>query len=163
MKQHRNIIIIVAALQFGLGCSENGNANSEASTSAVNMAVLDSGFNFDSSASETPKRIEIYRNTDALTAARSSYALNVADVTTDFTGNQIVLVTMGTQSSGGYSITAQSIEDIGDYIQLNISSKEPGAGCMVTTALTHPYQLLEIGSRKDLIVVEQYALEPCDN
>ena len=64
----------------------------------------------------------------------------VAQMQLDFNREQLVLVRMGQQSSGGYSLALlgdkAGLQD--GWVELPVHWREPGPGMIVTQALTNP-------------------------
>jgi hypothetical protein len=60
-----------------------------------------------------------------------------------------IVVYMGEQSSGGYSISIEEIKYEEDSIIVNIIEESPGKDMMVTMALTYPYAVAELDSNED--------------
>lgn len=64
--------------------------------------------------------------------------------TIDFEKNQVILITMGEQTSGGYTLKTDSVTNIKTGIAINATAKKPGASCMTTSVMTYPYQMISI-------------------
>jgi len=62
----------------------------------------------------------------------------------DFETKQFLLVTMGEQASGGYSIKVKSITKTDNKTTVTIEDTKPGKACNTTSALIYPFQLIEI-------------------
>lgn len=62
----------------------------------------------------------------------------------DFEKNEVYLVAMGEQNSGGYSIKVESVKETKKEVVINIVSIKPGKECMTTSVMTYPYQLFLI-------------------
>lgn len=56
----------------------------------------------------------------------------------DFGRDMVVLVAMGTRSSGGYDITVDDVTGTDGVIRVRVTETSPGTGCGVTLALTQP-------------------------
>lgn len=79
-----------------------------------------------------------------------------------FQGNMIIAKS-GTKSSGGYSISIESVKDSGRFTEVTLLSKSPGRGCFATTALENPYIIVEIPDNyKDIKFVEKSVLIDCE-
>ncbi len=50
----------------------------------------------------------------------------------------------GQQPTGGYTIEVQEVADFGDTRTFSVALTAPGAGCVVTDALTSPYQIIRV-------------------
>lgn len=62
----------------------------------------------------------------------------------DFSKEYVVGVFLGERASGGHVIEVQEVTDLGDTRTFRIAITEPGAGCVVTQAITSPYQLIRV-------------------
>lgn len=62
----------------------------------------------------------------------------------DFSESYVIGVFMGQQSSGGYGIEVASITDRGDQRLVAVNLTSPGRTCVVTEALTSPYQFVVV-------------------
>jgi hypothetical protein len=58
--------------------------------------------------------------------------------TVDFTREMVVLVALGTRSSGGYSISIDSARTTATSLRVFVHSISPGSTCGATAALTQP-------------------------
>ncbi|RZJ29743.1 MAG: protease complex subunit PrcB family protein [Flavobacterium sp.] len=59
-----------------------------------------------------------------------------------------VILNMGEKRSGGYSITVESATETADKVILKVKEKKPEPGSMVTEAITYPYAVVRINSKK---------------
>ena len=71
-------------------------------------------------------------------------AQEMAMPTMDFSKEYVVGVFAGQKSSGGYAIAVTGVEDMGDERTISVTITAPGENCMVTQALTAPYQLIRV-------------------
>ena len=55
-----------------------------------------------------------------------------------FDSEYVLVSAMGTQPSGGYSVSIVSAEQHTDYIEILVRDSVPGNGCTVITMITHP-------------------------
>jgi hypothetical protein len=62
----------------------------------------------------------------------------------DFETKQLLLVTMGEQPNGGYSIKVSSIVKSPKGMVVTIEDAKPGKTCNNTSALIYPFQLIEM-------------------
>ena len=69
----------------------------------------------------------------------------------DFTKEMLLVVSMGTRSSGGYVIAIDSMMVAGDSIRVVVREQSPGPRCGTTAALSAPVALARI-ERSDLPV-----------
>jgi len=152
-----SVALLGVALLFGCSSANNGPDSGE----PISFTVVGSG-SLQVSETKDPKKFETYTDQAAFDNALSKYSLQVDGEVVDFTVDQVVLVSMGAQSSGGYSISAESVVDAGDYIELNLILSSPGANCITSQALTHPYQMLKINTQKEVRANERNVVENCE-
>lgn len=62
----------------------------------------------------------------------------------DFNKYSIIIVNMGGQSSGGYSIEIKQIIEEASQVKVLVQTTTPGPGCAVTLALTFPYEVVRV-------------------
>jgi hypothetical protein len=68
----------------------------------------------------------------------------------DIYTSNFLLLNMGTKSSGGYSISIESIEELGDDIIITVKETVPEG--MATTVMTNPMTIIKINSKKNIII-----------
>ena len=68
--------------------------------------------------------------------------------TVDFARDMVILAAMGTRRSGGYGIRVDSAYDAGEFVEVVVWRSAPGAGCLVTAALTQPVDVVYIPARR---------------
>jgi hypothetical protein len=61
-----------------------------------------------------------------------------------------ILVNLGEKSNGGYSIEVESVVELSDKIVVTIKEIEPKKGENVTMALSNPYAVIKINSKKPI-------------
>jgi hypothetical protein len=69
----------------------------------------------------------------------------------NFVNNQVVALFLETKKSSGYSISIKRVKENNDQIILYKKEKIPKPGESVTMALTNPYIIIEIHSRKKIV------------
>jgi len=62
----------------------------------------------------------------------------------DFSRDQLIAFFAGDQRSGGVEVTVQGIATAADRLILAVRLSLPGSGCIVTSALSQPYQIVRI-------------------
>jgi hypothetical protein len=62
----------------------------------------------------------------------------------DFSKEFVIAVFAGQQPTGGHSIVVAAVIDALDTRIVDVKLVKPGAGCMVTEALTTPYQIVAV-------------------
>lgn len=61
-----------------------------------------------------------------------------------------ILVNLGEKSHGGYGVEVESVVEEADKIVVSIKEIEPKKGSNVTMALTNPYAVIKINSKKPI-------------
>jgi len=79
----------------------------------------------------------------------------------NFEEETIVLIDMGTRSSGGYAIDIQSFTEENDYIRAKVLLTVPGDNCVTTQGLTNPFKLIKLKTTKDVLVTEELSISSC--
>ena len=79
----------------------------------------------------------------------------------DFVAGQVLLVDMGPRNTGGYSIRVTSVNVANDWVVANVELVKPGPQCIVTLALTNPYQFVYIPTRKEVLLSEVVRVTSC--
>ena len=62
----------------------------------------------------------------------------------NFATESVIALFAGQKSSGGYTIAVEKIVDFKDTETVSILLTEPGAECLVTQALTTPFELIKL-------------------
>jgi len=80
----------------------------------------------------------------------------------DFGSDLVVLAAMGTQSSGGFSITIEGVYRTADRLFVVVRESSPGENCLSTAALTAPVAAVRV-QRTGLPVdfIERKATKSC--
>lgn len=79
----------------------------------------------------------------------------------NFEEETIVLIDMGTRNTGGYTINIQSFTVENDYIRAKVLLTLPGDNCGTTQALTNPFKLIKLKTKKDILVTEELSISSC--
>lgn len=79
--------------------------------------------------------------------ARSRPVPPVPDV--DFDHDMIVVAALGRQRSGGYAVRIDRAYREGDVTVIVVKEESPGAGCVVTSALTRPVDIAKLPLQPD--------------
>jgi hypothetical protein len=62
----------------------------------------------------------------------------------DFDSEVVVLASMGTRNSGGYSIVITSASVVNGQVRIAVQESSPGQNCAVTGALTAPVHIVRV-------------------
>lgn len=68
----------------------------------------------------------------------------------DITKSNFVLINLGEKKSGGYGIEKINVVEEATKVLVSITVKEPKPGEIVTMAITQPYAVLKINSKKPI-------------
>ncbi|MDO5510632.1 MAG: protease complex subunit PrcB family protein [Weeksellaceae bacterium] len=60
----------------------------------------------------------------------------------DFGKNTVIIVNFGQMNHGGHHASVNHVYRVGDTVHVELNSKTPSAGEMVTTVMTNPYLIL---------------------
>jgi len=73
-------------------------------------------------------------------------ALGDAEIYPDvnFDENDLVIVTLGEQPTGGYAVEISGVQQVGDELAVSGTATTPAADAVVTQALTYPYDAVVI-------------------
>lgn len=90
-----------------------------------------------------PNEIKMLEN-DPLLAAKMKQA--------DIANSNYVILNMGEKNTGGYSIGIEKVEETDKNIIITVKEKNPAPDAMVTQAITYPYTVVKIHSKKEIII-----------
>lgn len=107
------------------------------------------------------KKLEVFTDQASFNSALYSNIQPLVEPTVDFTTKRVVFLSLGARPTGGYSISAEKVEDHGDYNMVNVFITIPGENCIVTQAFTSPYQFIEVNSTKTILFEERLAVKSC--
>jgi len=80
----------------------------------------------------------------------------------DLSDHRLVVLAMGGRPTGGYSISAEELSQLGADLWLTVMERSPGPGCMVTQATTAPLTVVEVPrTGGQLYLVEREATTDC--
>lgn len=148
-----------------LGVQLSGCAGEDDSQSDLSRPKFDILFNASTmeSGGGSTKQQNVVTNQTEFERQLSSYTSEPAP-TVDFNENRVLFLNMGSQTSGGYTITIDSVvpDKSGDAVVVNAVYHSPGPKCFVTLALTDPYLVLRVVTTKDITVNEIYKTTRCE-
>jgi hypothetical protein len=80
----------------------------------------------------------------------------------DFAREAVLVAALGERSSGGHGIVVDSVYDTGAELQAVVRRTSPGAGCVVTGALTQPVDAVRIpATTKSVKFVDRDEVRDC--
>ena len=156
LKIFASLLSLVAPLLAS--CAIDSNANAPLPT--VNYSVVATGNNTINGQPEN-KKLEVFSNQPAFNSSLYLFIQPLVEHTVDFSSRRVALLSLGGRSTGGYSISAEKIEDYGDYIKATVLIKKPSVNCVVTQAQSSPYQFVEVESTKELLFEERVEFVDC--
>jgi PrcB C-terminal len=136
-------------LVFRAGATDAGGATEKASgaggeTTAISISEIAKG----QQCGITTQRFEVIRNSSSFTNLWLSHSEGFSPVpeqpVVDFDQNMVIAAFLGEQSTGGYSIEITGVAELADSIVVNVKGALPGAGCMLTTAVSKPYHVVTV-------------------
>ncbi|MEC5167404.1 hypothetical protein RCH18_003159 [Flavobacterium sp. PL11] len=70
--------------------------------------------------------------------------------TNDLNQANFIILNMGEKPTGGYSIGISTIAETADAIVIKVKNTNPDPGSIVTQALTNPFCVVKINSKKEI-------------
>ncbi len=127
---------------------------------AVTHTVLHKAdYNIDDS--ETFKRFVVLDDETRYRAELSRYSVEVPK-SVDFSTQRVILVTMGTQPSGGFAIGVESVVESDDIATVTVLLRNPGPGCIHTEALSNPYEFALVETTQEIAFEEVSTTVQCE-
>jgi fructose-specific phosphotransferase system component IIB len=68
----------------------------------------------------------------------------------DINNSNFIILNMGEKASGGYSISVDSVVETPEKIIVTVKENEPPAGSINSMAMTYPYCIVKINSKKPI-------------
>ncbi len=68
----------------------------------------------------------------------------------DINTSNFIVLNMGEKTTGGYSIEVVKVEELSDKIVVTVKENKPTTGDNVTDAITNPYTVVKINSKKPI-------------
>lgn len=68
----------------------------------------------------------------------------------DFASKNLIACFMGMQTSGGHSISIQSMTPGEEVLAVKVLQESPGQNCMVTDAITYPYVIVAVSKARSV-------------
>jgi heat shock protein HslJ/uncharacterized protein YecT (DUF1311 family) len=136
-------------LIFRAGARDAGGATAKASvtareTAAISISEIAKG----QQCGITTQRFEVIRDSSSFTNLWRSHSEGFSPApeqpVVDFDQNMVIATFFGEQRTGGYSIEITGVAELADSIVVNVKGTLPGAGCMLTMAVSKPYHVVNI-------------------
>ncbi len=93
---------------------------------------------------------EILTNADEIAMLQSDENLRGMISENDLQNANFLVLNMGEKPTGGYSITVSEVEETPTTIIVTVVEREPEAGALTTMAITNPYAIVRINSKKPI-------------
>lgn len=90
-----------------------------------------------------PNEIKMLQNDESL---KNKISVN------DVQNSNFIILNMGEKFTGGYSIGVESVVETEKNIVIKVKETVPKEGAMVTQAITYPFCVVKINSKKDIII-----------
>ena len=158
MKLKISMVLLSMVVFLLVSCAPTSNADTP--LPAVNFTVIASG---DSTVSGQPanRKLEIFTDQAAFNSSFYFFLIPIREHTVDFSTRRVALLSLGGRPTGGYSISAEKIEDHGEFIKASVVIKKPGSTCAVPQVLTSPFQFIEVESVKVMLFEERIEVVDC--
>ena len=139
----RTLAIILSALIF-ISCKNSASTATETKLLPVATTEINTGHNgrFNKKITQIIKTEEAFKAAWKLAFANYSTKEPLPEV--NFVTDEIILVTMGEQNSGGNSIEVTKVEASIGFLSVIVTETSPGKNCMSTTVMTYPYQFIKL-------------------
>ncbi|MDL2144253.1 MULTISPECIES: protease complex subunit PrcB family protein [Flavobacterium] len=141
MKKVISVLVILVLVSCGVKKSSDG-------TSKILYEVLteqsDGGGNI--------KFFEILTEPNEIKMLENDPHLKAKMKQDDISNSNYVILNMGEKNTGGYSIGVEKVEETDKNIIITVKENNPAADAMVTQAITYPYTVIKVHSKKEIIV-----------
>lgn len=146
------LALAVPLMAFMAGAEEIG------AQTTMNFVVLHQG---DTALNFTKKQLRVITSQQEYAATLADYS-SEAPQQLDFNAGRVLLVDMGQRATGGFTIEVKSVgQQKRSAVIANVQLTKPGSTCLVTQALTNPYQFVYIPTRKEILVSERLSIFEC--
>jgi hypothetical protein len=132
--------------------------------SALPESKIESLFNsnYTETGNYSNKTSKVIQSQSSFESELSKYTTAVAPQI-DFNTNSVLFLSMESQSTGGYAISTDNSRLIitENAVALKVIYNYPGANCLVTQAITQPYSILRIPTKKTILINEEVKTSDC--
>lgn len=130
------------------GCAGSGNGKSTGGDMLAQPVEIVSQVHGDKAVLDMPMVSLI----DSAEAYESLFAGEVP-VDVDFASQQAIVLALGQQPTGGYWISADAVQRVGNTLYVQATANRPGPDAMTTQALTYPFAVAVIPSQGNVTLV----------
>ena len=162
LRNHYLVMVLAACFIAASGCSSAARSNRQSVALPVKVLYesdLCTGVDQDPKIMVIKSDEELLRGVLADDRTRI-YSDQQLSVPIDFTSNQVVLVSMGQQRTGGFRISLDQAQAVvaGEVARIKLKWTRPSADDMVAQVLTHPCILLSLpeGGYSRIAVFDQH-------
>ena len=136
-------------LVFRAGAADAGGATAKATGAGRETAVIAiSEIAKGQQCGITTQRLEVIRDSSSFTNLWRSHSEGFSPApeqpVVDFDQNIVIATFFGEQRTGGHSIAITGVAELAESIVVNVKETLPGAGCMLTMAVSKPYHVVTI-------------------
>lgn len=98
----------------------------------------------------------------AMHEARHDVLVEDTDISVDFDQHMVILVALGTRSTGGHGISIDEVERRGDGAVVRYTVRSPAPNCMTIQVITSPVEAVSIPRVEGSVSFERReVVEPC--
>jgi hypothetical protein len=94
---------------------------------------------------------EILSEPNEIKMLQNDEKLNKKISAQDVQNSNFVILNMGEKASGGYTIGIDSVRETDENIVIKVKETAPKEGAMVTLAITYPFCVVKINSKKEIV------------
>ena len=143
-----SLAAVTAGCAAPLVTGGDARADQQAAGTPVPVTRLRPGYTFTFNSGYTAPARQVVRSEGEWRAVWAKLHQNVmpqpAVPAIDFGREMVLVAALGGRSSGGYSILVDSVYDAGSTLRAVVRKSSPGAGCIVTAALTQPVDVVRV-------------------
>ena len=98
------------------------------------------------------KFYEILTESNEIAMLQSDEHLHNKIKSTDTETANFIILNMGEKPTGGYSVAVDSVTELDNLIIVSVKERAPESGAMVTQAISYPYAIVKINSKKQIVI-----------
>jgi hypothetical protein len=139
----RNLSLLIVLLLF-IGCGSIKNTDESLPLYEILIQKNNGGAKF--------QFYEIISQEDEFVMIKNDPELKKKIKPNAIVSSNFLLLSMGEKASGGYAITVEKVVETDKNIIVTIKETAPKPNETVTTAITNPYCVVRINSKKEIII-----------
>lgn len=128
-----------------------GQFASSGDTTTLQIRDLQHGVN----AGDIQRGVAVIRNQaefDQLRNALSTATTSIPSV--NFNNETVLAVFEGRQNTGGFNIEVTNVKDFPSFVRVTIQETIPGSGCVVSQAVTSPFDIVGIPKTEKRVIID---------